>query len=100
MNTFTLGSADQENRVAAIWRLFTKITLLAIAAFVLAAPAVAQFRTSVQGVVTDPDGAVIPGATLTLKNNATNETVVRTSDSAGVFNFNALPSAVFTLTAT
>ncbi len=60
----------------------------------------AQFRTSVQGVVTDPDGAVIPGATLTLKNNATNETVVRTSDSAGVFNFNALPSAVFTLTAT
>ena len=54
MNTFTLGSADQENRVAAIWRLFTKITLLAIAAFVLAAPAVAQFRTSVQGVVTDP----------------------------------------------
>ena len=30
--------------------------------------AVAQFRTSIQGVVTDPTGAVIPGATLTLKN--------------------------------
>ena len=29
-------------------------------------PAFAQFRTSIQGVVTDPDGAVIPGATLTL----------------------------------
>ena len=51
----------------------------------------AQFRTSVQGVVTDPTGAVIPGATLTLKNNSTNETVVRTSSDAGVFNFNALP---------
>jgi hypothetical protein len=58
----------------------------------------AQFRTSVQGVVTDPTGAVIPGATLTLKNNSTNETVVRTSNDAGIFNFNALPSDVFTLT--
>ena len=58
----------------------------------------AQFRTSVQGVVTDPTGAVIPGATLTLKNNATNEMIVRTSNAAGVFNFNALPSDVFTLT--
>jgi hypothetical protein len=58
----------------------------------------AQFRTSVQGVVTDPTGAVIPGATLTLKNNATNETVVRTSNADGVFNFNALPADVFTLT--
>ena len=58
----------------------------------------AQFRTSVQGVVTDQTGAVIPGATLTLKNNANNETVVRTSDSAGIFNFNALPADTFTLT--
>jgi len=58
----------------------------------------AQFRTSVQGVVTDPTGAVVPGATLTLKNNSTNETVVRTSDSTGTFNFNALPSDTFTLT--
>jgi hypothetical protein len=74
-----------------------------ILAFVLlvmsAAPARAQFRTSIQGVVTDPTGAVIPGATLTLKNNATNETITRTSDNAGVFNFNALPAASFTLTA-
>ena len=46
----------------------------------------AQFRTSVQGVVTDPTGAVIPGATLTLKNNSTNATVVRTAaDSSGRF---------------
>ncbi len=45
----------------------------------------AQFRTSVQGVVTDSTGAVIPGATLTLKNNTNNETVVRTSDGSGIF---------------
>jgi len=64
----------------------------------LAHPAAAQFRTSVQGVVTDPQGAVVPGATLTLKDNANNQTIVRTSDQAGVFNFNALPPDTFTLT--
>jgi hypothetical protein len=57
----------------------------------------AQFRTSIQGVVTDPEGAVIPGATLTLKNLSTNETVVRTSNETGVFNFNALPPDRFSL---
>jgi hypothetical protein len=73
--------------------------VLAIAAFSASVtPAFAQFRTSIQGVVVDPEGAVIPGATLTLKNLSTNETVVRTSDSAGVFNFNALPPDHFTLT--
>ncbi len=73
--------------------------VLAIAAFSASVtPAFAQFRTSIQGVVTDPEGAVIPGATLTLKNLSTNETVVRTSDSAGVFNFNALPPDHFSLT--
>ncbi len=46
----------------------------------LAMPALPQFRTSIQGTVTDSTGAVIPGATLTLKNLATNETVVRTSN--------------------
>jgi hypothetical protein len=60
-------------------------------------PANAQFRTSIQGVVTDPQGAVVPGATLTLTDQATNSTVVRTSDATGVFNFNALPADTFTL---
>ena len=64
----------------------------------LSAPAFAQFRTSIQGVVTDPQGAVVPGATLTLKNLSTNETIVRTSNEAGVFNFNALPADHFSLT--
>jgi hypothetical protein len=70
---------------------------LLLLAFV-AVPARAQFRTSIQGAVTDPQGAVIPGATLTLKNLATNETVVRKSDDVGIFNFNALPPDRFTLT--
>lgn len=72
-----------------------------LAILVLLFPALsahAQYRTSIQGTVTDQQGAVVPGATLTLKNLATNETVVRTSDAVGIFNFNALPADHFSLT--
>ena len=62
-----------------------------------AAMAHAQYRTSIQGVVTDPTGAVVPGAHLTLTNPATGEKQVRDSNDAGVFNFNALAAAKFRL---
>jgi hypothetical protein len=73
------------------------ICALAVLSFCLSSPAFAQYRTSIQGVVTDPQGEVVPGATLTLKNLSTNETVVRTSNGDGVFNFNALPADHFSL---
>jgi hypothetical protein len=57
----------------------------------------AQYRTSIQGAVTDTSGAVIPGANLTLTNPATGEQQVRVSNDAGVYNFNALPAAPFRL---
>ena len=66
--------------------------------FLATVPARAQFRTSIQGTVTDPTGAVIPGATLTLTDLGTNETRTTTSDEVGVFNFNALPADHFNLT--
>src|SRR5450755_4748104 len=50
----------------------------------------AQYRTSIQGVVTDASGAVVPGATLTLTNPATGGKQVRQSNQDGIFNFNAL----------
>ncbi len=74
------------------------ICAMAVMFLCLSAPAFAQYRTSIQGTVTDTTGAVIPGATLTLKNLSTNETVTRTSSDAGVYNFNALPADRFTLT--
>ena len=57
----------------------------------------AQYRTSIQGVVTDTTGAVVSGANLTLTNPQTGEKQVRVSNDAGVFNFNALPAAPFHL---
>jgi hypothetical protein len=77
-----------------------KATLLALVAMSLLFPAAAQaqFRASIQGVVADPSGAVIPDATLTLVNDSTGEKQVRKSNDAGIFNFNALPPDTFTLT--
>ncbi|HEV8076577.1 MAG TPA: carboxypeptidase-like regulatory domain-containing protein, partial [Candidatus Acidoferrum sp.] len=72
--------------------LFLVVTLL------FAVSARAQYRASIQGVVTDPEGAVVSGAALTLTNLETNQTLTATSDGNGVYNFNALPSVKFSLT--
>jgi Carboxypeptidase regulatory-like domain/TonB dependent receptor len=78
-------------------RFAAHVALIAICTFLLTTLVQAQYRTSIQGVVTDPTGAVIPGATLTLTNPATGEKWVRVSNEAGVFNFNALAAAPFRL---
>ena len=70
-----------------------QIAFFSICALFFGSLAQAQYRTSIQGVVTDTSGAVIPGANLTLTNPATGEKQVRTSDASGVYNFNALPAA-------
>lgn len=59
----------------------------------------AQFRASIQGTVTDTTGAVIPNATVTLKDNATNATQTATSNGEGVYNFAQLAPDRYTLTA-
>jgi hypothetical protein len=79
-------------------------SLLAICVMAIALPclnttAFAQFRTSIQGTVTDPSGAVIPGATITLKDLQTNQITTSTSSDSGVYNFNALAPDHFELTA-
>ena len=63
----------------------------------IASPALAQYRASIQGVVTDPSGAVVSGATLTLTNQATGEKQVRVTNDAGVYNFNALAPAKYSI---
>src|ERR1700758_425390 len=72
--------------------------VLACFIFVLS-PAYAQFRASIQGVVTDPQGNVINGATVTLTNNETGQVQTTITNENGVYNFNALPPSQYTLTA-
>ncbi len=58
----------------------------------------AQYRASIQGVVTDAQGAIVPDATVVLTDQETNRQLQTTTNSAGVYNFNALPPSKYTLT--
>jgi len=73
--------------------LFATILMLGFAG-----TAQAQYRASIRGNVTDPSGAVIPGAKVTLTNTDTGQKLVSTSDASGIYNFNALPPAHFSMT--
>ena len=77
------------NRPRSLLRITLILTLLTL----FSTLAQGQFRTSIQGVVSDPSGAVVPGATLTLTNPATGEKQVRVSNEVGVYNFNALAAS-------
>ena len=78
--------------------LAVRVVLLTLGMGLLTTLAHAQYRGAIQGVVTDPQGAVVSGATVSLKNLETGQTITDTSDAKGVYNFNALPPSKFTLT--
>ncbi|MGA8030112.1 MAG: carboxypeptidase regulatory-like domain-containing protein, partial [Bryobacteraceae bacterium] len=61
-------------------------------------PALAQFSASLQGTVTDPSGAVVPGAHVKLLNNGTQATQETTASDQGFYRFNQLPAGTYTLT--
>jgi hypothetical protein len=60
-------------------------------------PALAQFRASIQGTVTDPSGAVIPGALLALTDTTNNHTQRSKSNGLGIYHLEALPADTFNL---
>src|SRR5216117_380570 len=77
-------------------RLLALIGLLASSALLLA-----QFGTgTILGTVTDPTGAVVPNASVTARNTATNESRTFTTDADGAYRFNALMNGAYTVTVT
>jgi hypothetical protein len=72
--------------------------LCASVLFAFAATARAQFRAGVQGTVTDPAGAVVTDANVTLKNNETGATKQATTSSEGFYRIAELPPGNYTLT--
>jgi hypothetical protein len=77
------------------------LALAAATAFMMLFPTMAraQFRGSIQGVVTDTQGGVIPGATVTLTNTETNQTQTRTSSGEGSYTFTGLGPGHYTVVA-
>jgi hypothetical protein len=72
---------------AAVWLLST-----------LCVPSFAQYRASLQGTITDPSGATVPGATVTLKSEETNVAHTVTTNSSGVYAISALAPGRYDLT--
>ena len=65
----------------------------------LAAEASAQVNNaSVTGLVTDTTGAVVPSASVTLRNKATNVETTSTTDSSGYYNFASVPVGAYDVT--
>jgi hypothetical protein len=83
-------------------RLLRTAALVALAAiFVFCTGAAsAQFNASLSGSVLDPTQAVIPGASLTLTNTATQATQTVQSGSGGVYRFSELPPGTYNLKVT
>lgn len=57
-----------------------------------------EFRASVTGRITDPSGAAVPNANVTIRNAQTNEAVTVTTDSEGTYNATFLRPGVYTIT--
>ncbi|MFZ0313715.1 MAG: carboxypeptidase-like regulatory domain-containing protein, partial [Candidatus Korobacteraceae bacterium] len=82
--------------------LITGMLALLVIALLIAPSLMAQSLVSgdVTGTVTDPSGAVVPNATVTLKNNATGASHTTTSTSSGAYRFSLLPPGTYTVSAT
>ena len=79
----------------------TMLAALMLACCLLAPMSFAQSRTSgdIFGTVTDPSGAAVPNASVTLKNNDTGATQNTTSSDTGAYRFNLLNPGNYTVTA-
>ena len=65
--------------------------------FAFAAPAVAQSTATLQGTVTDAQGAVVPGAQVTATNEDTAARRSVLTDAAGYYQMAALPAGSYQL---
>ena len=72
------------------------LALPVTAAFTTAAIA-QNATTSLRGEVKDPSGAVVPGATITLLNSATGQSIVTTSKASGEYQLQQIPPAKYAI---
>src|SRR5689334_25321018 len=73
--------------------------ILALSVLIVASASVAwaQANAKVSGIVTDPNGAAVPGAVVKLTNQATKIEADTTTNESGYFNFVNINPAIYTL---
>ena len=77
--------------------LVASVTVLVLIFSLGSTAAHAQYRGSLQGTVTDAQGAVVSGATVTLVDKETNRTLTADTNGSGVYNIGTLPPSRYTL---
>ena len=76
-------------------RLRRKLYGVLLVVFITCAGLRAQENAELSGTVTDPSGAVVPNATVTLTNTATGEIRTATSNGAGLYFFPGLNHGIY-----
>src|SRR6185437_11247432 len=97
------GGAKSSHTSAVSGGIAALLALLAVALMLFwTLPLVAQSTISggITGTVSDPSGAVVPNATVSLKNDATGQIQTQTTNSSGVYRFSFLNPGTYTLTTT
>src|SRR5215218_2618535 len=79
------------------WRSLRLIVGGVLAALLATVPVSAQDTGTVSGTVADASGQVVPGATITLTNEATADARTMTSNERGEFTFRAVPPGSYTV---
>jgi hypothetical protein len=77
---------------------FTNFLIAVLALFFAQIAIYAQTTGTVSGTVTDPTGAVVSGANVTLKNNATGEERSTSANDKGSFTFATVQPGIYTVT--
>src|ERR1051325_4655954 len=94
-----MGRTREERMTKATHAFVASLLLLLLSVAVSAQ--VTSSTSSVTGVVTDPTGAVISGATVTLTDTKTSKELTTTTDDQGVYRFNQVqPGQGYKLTFT
>src|SRR5437763_11505808 len=83
-----------------IMRLFSYMTISLLTIFFLAASVLAQAPSTgaqLSGTILDPNGAVVPGATVTLHSDTTGIARSAVSDGSGQYQFLLVPTGQYTV---
>jgi Carboxypeptidase regulatory-like domain/TonB-dependent Receptor Plug Domain len=91
------GAWGEEMRNGKHWLRITRMLMLLLGIALL--PHIVRAQTaSINGTVTDPSGAVVPGATITVVNEATNATREVQSSESGTYSLSSLTPGKYDVT--
>jgi hypothetical protein len=96
----TFGGSFMSSKLSSKILCFVLRFTLCASLLCLSGPAFGQFNASLSGTVQDSTGAIVPDATVTLTNPATQQVRTTQTTAEGVYQFNQLPPAHYKLSVT